>query len=77
MTQKTAYLGPFPVYNHICDDTSRQHSIGFAGNVLASCDLNAYVDRVYPLVSSKQAFQDQLTRRYHHGKCVITTDIER
>jgi hypothetical protein len=76
MAQKTAYLGPFPAYNHLCDDTSRQRDIGFADNVLASCDLNACVDGEYPLVNSKQAFQNPLTRRYPQGKLVIKTGIK-
>jgi hypothetical protein len=58
MTQKAAYLLTLPVYNHICDDTSRQRGIGFACNVLASRDLNADVGREYPLVKAKQTFQD-------------------
>jgi hypothetical protein len=76
MTQKAGYLGSFPVYNHVCDDISRQHGIGFAYNALASCDLNAYVDREYHLANPKQAFHDQLTRRYRHGTYAIKTGLE-
>ena len=75
MIHRAAVIRPYSVYNHIYDRESRERGVKFVYDALASGELKARVEAVYPLEQFRQAFDHQRTSTTRKGKLVISTRL--
>lgn len=72
--QANATFKPYSLFHYVEDTESKRRGLDFVYSSLASGDIAATVDRVYPMGEYKDAWQYLRAPRKNHGKVVISVN---